>query len=104
MRAKFPKYTPRMSNRKNSDDGLETYNTYAETIGGAPTLRWKDNVFQAVFILFITGVTATAGYFYKQFTGAMLFGVGGLIISTLLSGFVLMILGWIRATNKRRGR
>jgi len=82
---------------------METYNTVAEKVGMMPSLRWKDNLFQTVVILGSTAIGAAVGYATNGGIGALAGGVGALIVSFLLSGIVLMILGWVRAARKRKG-
>ncbi len=43
-------------------DGLETYNRIAETVGGLPNLRVKDNVIQAAVVIACTLLGAGIGY------------------------------------------
>ena len=80
-------------------DALETYNTVAETIAG-PSLRWKDNLFQGLFVIggLVVGIGIGALIAYP--IGAYIGGVIGLVGATLTSGIVLMVLGWIRAAKK----
>lgn len=93
------------------DSALEGYHTAADTVGLIPSLRWKDNLFQAVFIVVVTGVCALIGLLANPLGGvpgqgpsarmsALLLGIGGLIGSFFLSGLFLMVLGWIRASKK----
>jgi hypothetical protein len=90
----------------NSNEGVGAYQTVADTVGLVPSLRVKDNVIQAIFVAFglIVGVgiglaVANANN-AEWYIGAMIGALGGLIVSTLLSGGVIMVLGWIRAAKK----
>ena len=86
--------------------GLEDYNRIAETVGMMPTLRVKDNVIQALVVLAGIIVGAVVGYIIGEQDprAAVLGGVAGLVLFGLISGFVLMILGWVRAARARRDR
>jgi len=92
------------------NDNMEAYHTIADTVGGVPNLRGKDNAFQAIFValsIAIGGgigallVLAGVGGGVDWTIGALIGGIAGLFGGTLLSGLVLMIKGWIRAANKR---
>lgn len=82
-----------------SSPGLDNYNTVAETIGG-PSLRLKDNVIQAAIVIGCTALGAIAGYIYNDWIGALVGGAGAMIASTLISGIVLMVIGWMRAAKR----
>ena len=90
------------------NDGLEVYNTVAETVGGVPSLRLKDNLIQAVIVTVATATAALVGFAigskgsdgYAAVTGALVGGVLGLAASTLISGIVLMVAGWVRSARK----
>ena len=88
-------------------DNMEAYHTIADTVGGVPNLRGKDNAFQAVFVAVSIAIGGGIGALLAlagggDWTiGALLGGVAGLFGGTLLSGLVLMIKGWLRAANKR---
>ena len=86
--------------------GLEDYNRIAETVGMMPTLRVKDNVIQALVVLAGIIVGAVVGYIIGEQDprAAVLGGIAGLVLFGLISGFVLMILGWVRAARARRNR
>jgi VIT1/CCC1 family predicted Fe2+/Mn2+ transporter len=80
--------------------GLETYNTIAEIVGGIPSLRLKDNIIQAIGIAVVTCLSVIFGAALGGIAGAIVAAILGLIASTLISGFVLMIVGLIRAAKK----
>jgi uncharacterized membrane protein required for colicin V production len=87
--------------KKPSDiDAKEAYQFAADTIGGVPSLRWKDNLIQAIAILASVIVGALIG-FLVTFNGlfALVGAFAGLVGGLLVSGIVLMILGWIRAAK-----
>lgn len=79
---------------------LETYNTVAETVGLVPSLRLKDNLIQGVTVVLVTGVAAVAGFVLKGTEGLAFGSLLGLVGSLLISGGVLMVVGWIRAAKK----
>lgn len=102
-----PAAEPPDSPKGPENDGLEQYNTVAETLGGIPSLRRKDNVYQAIAIAVATllggvigSITAIIREVDPWYLGLLLGVVGGLVAGTLLSGIVLMILGWVRAAGK----
>ena len=82
-------------------DALESYNRVAETIGGIPTLRWRDNVIQAAVVVGAGIVGAMVGAVAGGGIGALIGGVVGVVAATFISGVVLMVLGWVRAARKR---
>jgi hypothetical protein len=87
-------------------DGLETYNRIAETVGGMPTLRVRDNVVQAVVVIACTLLGAGIGYLIGAGRGrggvaAAAGGAIGMISSALVSGLILMVLGWLRGAKRR---
>lgn len=92
--------------RVDATPGLREYQTVADTVGMVPSLRVKDNVIQAVIV--VVGGFAGAGIGAAYLTpkgetwviGAMIGALGGLVLSTLISGGVIMVLGWVRAAKK----
>lgn len=88
---------------------LEEYHAVTDTIGG-PSLRVKDNVVQAVVCLVGAGAGAAAGARFASSAGAGVSwqigaGVGGLlgfIATGIVSGLVLMVIGWKRSAARRR--
>jgi hypothetical protein len=87
-------------NPKPGDDALDAYNLVAETVGGVPALRWKDNLIQAAAILASVVIGALVG-FLVTFDGffAVVGAFAGLVGGLLLSGTVLMVVGWFRAAK-----
>jgi hypothetical protein len=92
-------------------DSLEAYHTIADTVGGVPNLRGKDNAFQAIFVsisIAIGGgigallVLAGVGGGVDWTIGALIGGIAGLFGGTLLSGLVLMVMGWVRASSRKK--
>lgn len=81
--------------------GLETYNTFAETVGGVPSLRLKDNLYQGIFVGVITIISAIAGYVITgSGSNAVLYGAIGFIGAVIISGVVIGVLGLVRAGKK----
>ena len=80
-----------------SDEGKKVYNLFADKIGGAPNLRLKDNLYQAVAIIVCVCIGGSIGWVRGGSPGAVVAGVAaGLVIGLLLSGFVLAIIGLVR--------
>lgn len=90
-------------------DPMHTYNRLADTVGGVPNLRLKDNIFQLMAVT-ITSLAGGVGGLILQgadndawgmpgWAGPALGGGLGFIAGGVLSGFVLMVLGWIRAAK-----
>jgi hypothetical protein len=73
----------------------------AETVGLVPSLRWKDNIIQGVVVLVVTGIAAVVGLLTNGMEGLLVASLVGLLASLLISGFVLMVVGWVRASKKR---
>jgi len=92
------------------ESGLESYQRVAETVGGVPSLRVKDNVVQALVVLGSGAIGAGVGaalVWTEAVQSAMWFmavvcGVGGMVVSTLISGLVLMVLGFVRAAKGKK--
>lgn len=85
---------------ESQSEAFEKYQTFAETVGGVPSVRPKDNLYQGVAVLLATAIGAAAGFVYGGGTWAVLLGLAGMVIGLLGSGIVLMILGWVRATRR----
>ncbi|HRQ72281.1 MAG TPA: hypothetical protein PLU35_04545 [Phycisphaerales bacterium] len=91
-------------------DGLETYQRVAETVGMLPSIRWRDNLIQAVIVIAGALVGTLLGLWLlpadrlgedlPSWAGPAAGAVGGAVAACLLSGVVLMVLGWIRALKK----
>lgn len=89
---------------------LDEYNKVAETVGLMPSLRARDHLYQGLsamggaiggFLagvgLSLTGVLSVA-WVYGGLIGAMLGLIGGVFVS----GFALMIAGFVRARRGKR--
>lgn len=97
-----------------AEPGMEHYHTIADTVGGIPNLRPRDNAFQAIFVAATVVLGACIGAlmillgllkgvpFPNWYIGAIVGAILGLFVGTFLSGGVLMIRGWVRTANKRK--
>lgn len=85
---------------KSAAGGLEQYNRVAETVGMVPSFRKSDYIFQGSCVLVGALVGAGVGYLYMQGLGAIMGALGGFVVMGILSGLVLMVLGWVRALKK----
>jgi hypothetical protein len=89
---------PGMPNRPAPASGTESYQKIADTVGMVPSLRWKDNVIQAVSIVIGAIVGAAVGWLFgREAIFAVVGAIGGLVAALFISGIVLMFLGWRRA-------
>jgi hypothetical protein len=77
--------------------GRETYNIVSDTVVGV-NVRWKDNVFQAVFIVVCLVIGVAVGSYIARdlLMGVMIGAVAGLIFGVISSGIVLMIYRGVR--------
>jgi hypothetical protein len=83
------------------DDAREAYEIVADVVGGVPSLRWKDNVIQGLSLLGASLVGMPIGWLAAgEWWGLLVGAFCGLLGGLLLSGIVLMILGWIRTARK----
>jgi len=80
--------------------GGDAYDMVADTIGGVPNRRVKDNVIQAIAILVSLVLGAGIGFAFGGGVGAIAGAFGGLLAGLLISGTVLMVIGWVRAAKK----
>ncbi len=97
--------SPRNPKDANRSDAFEDYHTVAETVGGIPSFRLKDNLIQTAFIAATLIIGLGIGYLVtKDMFGAGVGGFLGLIAGLLVSGVVLMVLGWKRAIRRLGGR
>jgi hypothetical protein len=87
------------SDRSSQVDSFETYQKIADTVGLVPSLRWKDNLIQAIIVVGSAAIGGLVGLLVWGPFGAAGLAIAGLILGTLLSGFAFMILGWIRAAK-----
>lgn len=96
------------------ESSLETYNRVAETVGMVPSFRKFDYIFQGTCVTLGAVVGTGVGWFFpgvfdvlfghsvgwESELAAIFGGVGGFIVMGILSGMVLMVLGWVRAMKK----
>lgn len=80
--------------------GLEQYNRVAETVGMMPSFRKFDYLFQGACVVIGALVGAGVGYVYMQALGAIFGALAGFAAMGVLSGLVLMVLGWVRAFRR----
>ncbi len=80
----------------------KAYNVVSDTVVGA-NLRWKDNLYQAIFIFVSLLLGAVIGYgvMTDRGLGAVLGGFIGLLVGLFGSGIFLMV---FRAIRHARGR
>jgi hypothetical protein len=83
-----------------SVSSFETYNRVAETVGMVPSFRKFDYIFQGSCVIIGAVVGAGVGYAFMDWLGALFGAVAGFAALGILSGLVLMVLGWVRALKK----
>lgn len=81
--------------------GGSGYDVLADKVGFVPNVRWKDNLFQLVFVLVTTLGAAGLGLVLADRPGdRIVYALGlalvGLLGGVLVSGFVLTIVGLAR--------
>ncbi|HOX05998.1 MAG TPA: hypothetical protein PK280_06320 [Planctomycetota bacterium] len=81
-------------------DGLEAYHTVADTVGMVPNVRFRDNLIQGLVIGGGALISTLVGLVLGGWTGAAIGLVCGLVLFLLVSGAVLMVIGWVRAARK----
>ena len=85
------------------------YNEFADRVGLVPNVRKKDNLYQGIFVLAFTFIGLAVGWFWDgapirevlgdNWPSRVVFGaLAGLVVGTLLSGLVIMVLGFLRKT------
>lgn len=79
---------------------MKDYDLMAQTVGGIPSLRWGDNVVQGAVVLGCTVIGGIAGLIYAEWGGAFVGAAAAMLGSTLVSGIVLMVIGWVRAARR----
>lgn len=97
-----------LSKPESNQDSMATYHKVADTVGGVPNLRLKDNVVQTIVVLASAMLGALVGCTliwtktidWELYLAAGAGGIAGLILGTFVSGLVLMVMGWVRATKK----
>ena len=81
---------------------IEGLHTAADTIGMVPNVRAKDNLIQGLVIGAGTVVSTVVGLCLGGGVGAAIGAVAGLIGFLLISGGVLMVVGWVRTAKKMK--
>lgn len=79
---------------------FEQYNRVAETVGMMPSFRRFDYIFQGSCVVVGALVGAGVGYAFMHGLGAIFGALAGFVVMGVLSGLVLMVLGWVRALKK----
>ena len=74
----------------------EEYDEIADKVGLVPNLRGKDNLAQGVIVGSATAVGVVIGGLIGGMEGALVGALLGLVVSGFLTGFALMIIGWLR--------
>lgn len=81
----------------------DNYQDFAETVGMVPSVNPKDNLFQVASVALGTLLGALIGWTWAgRSEGAFVGGFLGIVVSAFLSGFVLMVLGMVRAARRKR--
>ena len=96
---------PVPESEESSEDREDGYGAMAETVGLVPTFRALDHAIQGLttFLGLVVGAIGGAliakGSEYEGgiVWGAFMGGVFGTLVGLFMSGFALMILGWVRA-------
>ena len=82
------------------------YQNFSETVGGVPNFKKKDNVIQSIVVIVFIVMGLILGWAFSEpdsrRTFGLLGGFGGLVVGTFFSGFVLMVVGWKRAAQRRK--
>ena len=98
-----------MSDSNRSDDpqqsqvtGRQIYNIVTDTAGG-PSIRWKDNLYQAIAILICLTLGISIGLLVtsSRGVGAVTGGFIGLLVGLFGSGIFIMV---FRAIGHARGK
>lgn len=74
----------------------------ADTVGLVPNVRKKDNLYQGAIVGGGTLLLTLVGYLVSGVGGALLGALVGLIGLGLLTGLVIMVLGWKRTAERKR--
>lgn len=82
--------------------GFEDYQAFAERVGMVPSVNPRDNLYQAVAVALGTVLGTLVGFLWVgRIEGGFVGGFVGLASSAFLSGFVLMVVGLVRARSRR---
>jgi len=80
--------------KKPKIEARTSYQKTAETVGMIPDFSGKRNLLQLAIILVFVGLFALFGLLTGGTLGALGWGAVGLLPGVLVSGTVLMVLGW----------
>jgi len=103
-----PPTAPGTIERRKGAAGLDSYHHVAETVGMLPSIRVKDNVVQAVTMLVCCLLGAGVGWLLRadllgedvpRAALIVMGAVAGVVVGLLVSGVVLMVLGWVRVAK-----
>lgn len=97
-----PPELPSNQSRSSETKGDSGYQRFAETVGGVPSFRKRDNLIQAIVVLSTTAIGTAIGFVLGGGYGILLGIIAGLVVGTFGSGLVLMVLGWVRASGRRK--
>ena len=82
---------------KNSD----TLETFSQTVGLVPNVNKNDNIIQGGVVGGGTLLTTIITYgMTGNTTQALIGSLGALIVLGVLSGLILMVVGWVRTMSK----
>ena len=87
---------------ENKSSGRETYQHVAETVGMLPSLNAKDNLYQGIFVLVISLAAFGVGRTQKDTELGLIYLFFGLLSSGLISGFFLLVLGFVRLARRKK--
>jgi len=77
--------------------GSRSYDQFADKVGLVPNVRKKDNLYQGIAVVVGLLLGVLVGWLWKHsFEAALLGAFTGLVGATLVSGIVLLVLGWTR--------
>ena len=89
--------------RDRPDTKGETYQKVADTVGLVPSVRWKDNLYQGIAVAATSLLGVIGGAIASPTKESVLAGLLiGLVVGFILSGLVLMVVGWVRVARGRR--
>ena len=85
------------------DDSFERYHRVAETVGFMPSVRKRDNIIQGIVVAIGTLIGAIVGWIIGEgeIGPVIICALAGLVLFGILSGVVLMVIGWVRAARAR---
>lgn len=78
----------------------ETLQTIADTVGMVPSMRSQDSAAQGIALVFGLIAGAIIGWTIHGTKGLLIGGIGGLVTALVISGLIVMVMGWIRVAKK----